>query len=88
MFAYGDGKTAALRLSSPGALPAKTGRAPGESGFTVTVFLPVQLSGLTLSHRSSGTRPVTVHSFPHLQQLPDENPCARRYLRSRLESAL
>ncbi|MQJ93029.1 inverse autotransporter adhesin-like protein YeeJ, partial [Escherichia coli] len=43
------------RLSSPGALPAKTGRAPGESGFTVTVFLPVQLSGLTLSHRSSGT---------------------------------
>ncbi len=45
-------------MSSPGALPAKTGSAPGESGFTVTVFLPVQLSGLTLSHRSSGTAQV------------------------------
>lgn len=51
-------------MSSPGALPAKTGRAPGESGFTVTVFLPVQLSGLTLSHRSSGICLITQLAFP------------------------
>jgi len=42
-------------LSSPGALPAKAGSAPGESGFTVTVRLTIQPSGSAFLHESSGT---------------------------------
>ncbi|MCV6039427.1 hypothetical protein OFP00_40745, partial [Escherichia coli] len=61
-------------LSSPGALPAKTGSAPGESGFTVTVFLPVQLSGLTLSHRSSGMVASSLPLLTGLHAVSGTNP--------------
>ncbi|WP_338317920.1 hypothetical protein, partial [Escherichia coli] len=44
-----------LHFSSPGALPAKAGSAPGESGFTVTVRLTIQPSGSAFLHESSGT---------------------------------
>ena len=41
-------------------------RQPGESA--------ARCKGAARRNRFRATRPVTVHSFPHLQQLPDENP--------------
>ncbi len=45
-------------------------RQPGESA--------ARCKSTARRNRFRAARPVTVRALPHLQQLPDENPCARR----------